>query len=290
MVKNHKEHPLLATQRDIELARVDISLRLERWRSLQADHMASAQNSLPSTSSAVADDEEPHLPSYFSRSERAEMSLSELAEEELALRRVQIVECIMQLRRSAKKLSYSRAQKKKHLPGQGTGTRATVIRNAIEFNQECLLLIYGVARHALIHLSEDNQVGEAFPPLTAADLYRKSTSHKRQLGDSRRSDGKLWVVGARVSMISDSGSHHGEDDAEGGGGGAGEASGDSDGKLWSPMIGLSIAEVEEWDREGERSLHKHSHLTPYHTKRIECNGIVLGRICNGGSRSSRLNI
>lgn len=219
----------------------------------------------PPSSEAVKEvqDELLYLPSHFSESDREELGLSELGEEELELRRVQVVECIMQLRRSAKKHSSVRAQKRKDLPGQHTGTRAAGVRIALEFNQECLLRIYNVGREALVQLSKDTQDGISFPHLTSADLFRKPTTHKRQLGDSRRPDGMLWRVGARADVGSTSNEGQEMEEGEGGGGGGGEdgagggeGNGDgwADGKLWSPIIGLSIAEVEEWDREG-----KHSH-------------------------------
>lgn len=213
------------------------------------------------------------------------MCLEELAEEELELRRVQVVECIMQLRRSAKRLSSARAQKKKDGRGQYEGSRSTTLRHSLEFNQECLLLIYNLGRQALISLSPDKHVAEAFPPLCAADLFRKTTTEKRQLGDSRRADGELWKVGARASLSSESqdpspsssqphsldpltqtphqpsavsehpptsGTRTARGDSSEGGGEQGEKERErEDGRLWSPVLGLSVKEVEEWDLEGK---------------------------------------
>lgn len=210
-------------------------------------------------------DEELYLPSHYSRSERAKMQLSQLSSEELELRQIQVVECIMQLRHTTKKLSIARAEQKKDLPGQYTGTRATGIRNAIEFNQECLLLIYNAGRQAMVTLSDDESIGEAYPSLTLADCYRKATTHKREKGDSRRIDGKLWKTGARAETGTDPApgpeeEGEGEEADDGNDGTEKEKGGEADGsdggsrggKLWSPKIGLTVDEVEEWDREGKR--------------------------------------
>lgn len=245
--------------------------------------MSTVQAYILSETSAAIEDEEVYLPSFFSPSERAEMSLLELEKEELELRRAQIVECIMQLRRSAKKLSSARAQKKKDGRGQYEGSRSATQRHILEFNQECLLLIYNTGRKAFISLSDDEHIGEAFPALSTEDLFRKSTTEKRQLGDSRRSDGRLWGVGARATLDSatsvppsdhlsaspstptapaqtqhtTSESSNFEEDPPGdraGENGRRRETADEeriDGKLWSPVLGLSIAEVEEWDHEGK---------------------------------------
>lgn len=243
--------------------------------------MASAYSSIVSECSVPIENEVLYFPSHFSITERIDLCLLDLEKEELELRQAQVVECIMQLRCSAKKLSSARAQKKKDGRGQFEGGRSTTIRQSLEFNQECLLLIYNMGRQALVSLSDDSHIGEAFPHLSSDDLYRKPTTDKRQQGDSRRSDGKLWGVGARASVGSASSApastspvivpttsdqtedalvrsfdrslgeqstgQLGEDGSEGNGDAR------KDGKLWSPVIGLSIAEAEEWDREGERS-------------------------------------
>ena len=114
------------------------------------------------------------------------------------------------------------------------------------------------------------------PVLTQADLYRKSTVDKRQLGDTRRLDGKLWehqfTVGGPAQEPS-SGSRPYQSPVLDGSPlwkvdshDPGETSDNRDadrpvvgeGKLWNPVIGLSESECDEWEREGYLQFFCHS--------------------------------
>lgn len=203
MRKSNTIRPLLATQKDIELNVEDISSRLEKWRDLQAVHTPSVQVTkitAPDTrESSKVEYEKLYLPSSFSIEDRKLMSLEELGAEEFELREGQVIECILQLRRLEKRLSALRDVKRKDRPGQATGTRSTNLRNSLEASQSTLLLIYNLGREALSSLAMDPSaqasVEAKYPPLSKSDLFRKPTSHKRQLGDSNRLDGRVWVAG-----------------------------------------------------------------------------------------------
>lgn len=269
----------MASEEDIALAESDIRLRIKRWRNLQAAHMPDVDEAVLSQapSGSGIEEERIHLPSSFLAEERESMLLNDLAEEEIELRKAQVVECILQLRRSAKRLSAIRGLKKKDDRGQKEGGRATSQRHSIEFTQECLLAIYSIGRHALVALDAGRTSFEKqFPILTSDDLSRKATTHKRQMGDSHRAEGALWGVNPRGTYIpsspsllghpSSSQSHsrsissqppkisevtnsqsdtylrasqsfHGNDES-------------SAGKLWDPMLGLSSEEMEKWELEG----------------------------------------
>lgn len=276
MREAHDNRPLLASKRDIELTQEDISQRLERWRDQQAVHMPSVKLTVLSDDFSLLEDEILHLPSHFSDQDRKEFGLEELAREELALRRAQVVDCVLQLRRTAKKLSAAQGQKKKDTRGQNKSGRAHALRSNFEFHQDCLLRIYNTGRRSLISLSAEKlAVEESFPRLTAHDLFRKPTTESRQLGDSRRPDGMLWGLGARVDTHPESlsllqppnnspqqinASARGQSshfpssssapDKNEMAAGRTDASSDEIGKLWNPIIGLSAEEVEEWEREG----------------------------------------
>lgn len=272
--KHHKDHPLLASEQDITLTESDIKFRIERWRELQNAHMPHIKEAdvSPSPSESEIEDERLYLPCYFSSDERLSMHLIELAKEEKEIRTSQVVECILQLRRSAKRLSAMRDLKKKNESGQKPGTRATAQRHSIEFGQNCLLAIYGISRQALISLDDVNgSLAKQFPSLTVEDLSRKPTTHTRQMGDSHRAEGSLWGINPRGAYIPPSPSllaHPSvsrqrldstvdrpdilpsQNDSR-----ASIVQGQTRtigevGKLWSPTIGLTSKEVELWELEG----------------------------------------
>lgn len=132
----------------------------------------------------------------------------------------------------------------------------------VEKNQDCLLKIYNTARLALLSFSDDTEtIMQQFPLLSVDDLERKSTADKRQQGDSRRSEGRLWTTGvpkshlpsyAAQSTSTPSATYAPPDTVP-----ADPASssvplgGDlaSNAGLWSPTIGLSDMEREAWDSE-----------------------------------------
>lgn len=224
----------------------------------------------PSPSESEFEDERLYLPSYFSSSERHSMHLVKLAEEEKQIHKGQVIECILQLRRSAKRLSAIRDLRKKNETGQKPGTRATSQRHSIEFSQACLLGIYGVGRHALISLDDGSGSFETqFPNLTVDDLSRKPTTQTRQMGDSHRAEGSLWGINPQDtytspspsllahpsssrqrlnSTVKSSTSHPCQGGSQTGQGTL-HANEDA-GKLWSPIIGLTSKEVELWELEG----------------------------------------
>ena len=245
MKQQQRDHPLLATKQDIAMTQSDIVQRLDKWRDLQAIFMPSIRSIVQALqNSPGVENEELFLPSYFSNSDIVNYTLTTLADEELNLRDGQAYECILQLRRVMKTISAMRSLKRKDMRGQRHNTRANKQRDSLEVTRDHLLMIYRRARQALLSLTKDGQnTGECFPPLTIKDLYRKSTMDKRQLGDTHRTDGLLWVVASAGGSAS---------------GATEEADYDNDneydvymGKLWSPVIGLSDKELEQWESEGE---------------------------------------
>lgn len=251
----------------------DITHRLAKWRRLQAIHMSFVKPSTPSLESSAVENEDLHLPSSFPRSSREEMHLQDLANEELSFRESQVYECILQLRRTAKRLSVHRDFKKKESKTQQDHTRSNMQKKSIELSQETLLCIYNTGRQALLSLAnEDSSFESRFPSLTKADLFRKSTVHKRQGGDSHRSDGAIWVTGVSPwdggpptgngllthrssSSNAASSSSVSVDDRMDVVGRREEFrvrnEGGDVGKLWSPMLGMTESEADVWELEGK---------------------------------------
>lgn len=255
-------HKLLATKNELDLITSDIEKRLERWRNLQANFMPTVRDHVLAQPSVPIESETLFLPSHFSSELRKEMNLEALGAEEFQLREAEIFECIMQLRQYSMHLSYMNNQKKKDTQAQRNSSRSSTRRKTVEKNQDCLLKIYNTARAALLNFSVDTEaVLHQFPALSVDDLERKSTADKRQQGDSRRSEGKLWTTGVPKShlpsYLTQSTSMPQTTDSpldtvstslasssmvlDG-------PSADNSG-LWSPTIGLSDIEREAWDSE-----------------------------------------
>jgi hypothetical protein len=292
----HQDHPLLITEKGIATIQDDLTLRLEKWRDLQAIHMPKIKPLLLTQEPSELEDENLLLPSHFSDHDRAKLSLEELAEEEAKAREGQTHNCILQLRRVMKTISAMHKLKKKNSHGQRQCIRDRKQLDSLELTRDQILAIYSASRCALVSLrADDKDLAEQYPPLALADLYRKSTLEKRQRGDTHRADGGLWVATASQHLTiptstlplalpstASSSSHTSE---------AGirdlEHSDDNQtvelGKLWSPVIGLSHTELEDWEHEGKLLPlnNQQNNLTPS-TKRTKSSGTVRGRRCTDG--------
>jgi hypothetical protein len=176
----------VATQREIELIRSEVTNRIEKWRELQAIHMTCVKSLVLSEMPCGEEIEKLFLPSHFSAEDREQLKLTQLAVEEAKLREGQAVECIMQLRRVTKTISIMRRQKKKHDKGQRESSRSQSKIKNIECIRDRFLSIYGTCRTAMKNLGMlyNGELEERFPDLSVQDLFRKSTVNKRQLGDT----------------------------------------------------------------------------------------------------------
>ena len=166
-----------------------------------------------------------------------------LAEEEAQLRETQLFECILQLRSVGKNLSILQSIRRKEARGQQQNTRSRAHIEAMDLICDQILGIYNASREKLLVLKGGNGGVEKYSPLSKDDLSRKSTVKKRQLGDSRRPDGKLWYTGKSKGELLDSINASAAVAEE-------EELTVDVSKLWSPLIGLSNAEIERWEREG----------------------------------------
>jgi len=279
MKKEHKERPLLATKRDISMTTEDLMKRVERWRILQSVHMpsiievsgmktgAAGVKKSVVMGEAEADGEEGgeeegkrndadameieneylYLPSDFGEPDRHQLQLTDLAQEEAMLREGHAYECILQLRQIAKLISIFHYLRQKNNRGQRQNTRSQVKREALELTRDRLLETYNTTRKALSSLCNDNnRISERFPPLTVDDLYRKPTVDKRQLGDTYRPDGRLWSLGKPSHSVIAAPSSQSTIDLP-----SESPQARQSGRLWSPIIGLTDAEMEAWELEGQ---------------------------------------
>jgi hypothetical protein len=204
LIRRNLEHSLVSTKKEISSVRAEIAERIDEWRPHQVKLMAAVRPLVEATDPCDPENQPLYLPSSFPTSGRSELGLTDLARMEACLREGQAGDLILQLRRVEKTLSAHNGYRKKNVKGQAQATRS---RSKIEqqaFVRDCLLETYESCRGALKsldHLQHQDGAPERFPALTRADLYRKGTTVKWQLGDTYRPDGLLWVLDSTSDVV-----------------------------------------------------------------------------------------
>jgi hypothetical protein len=193
LTKLYQSHPLNTTKNDIAKLRDETHSRLLRWRTLQAEHMPMIREKIIAQLSCAIEDEKLFLPSSFVDIERDELGLSGLAEDESKLREGQACGAIVSLRFLVKMITSLQDKRKADDAGQQLSTRARSHIQSVEATRDRILHIYNITRKALMSLGKDELV-KRFPPLSHADLFRKSTEKRRQLNDTYREDGRIWGI------------------------------------------------------------------------------------------------
>jgi len=200
------------------------------------------------------------LPSEFDELDRIRLNLVNLAEEEGKLREGHAFSCILQLQRLMKTTSALQLLRKKNMRGQRQNTRAHTQHNALDLTCDRLLEVYNTTQKALTSIyPNDTHISEQFPPLTKEDLQRKSTVDKRQLGDTYRTDGRLWRLGSSTRRTTATALTSSDPSASPSQSASPSVPSSQDvqnsgisgsGRLWDPRIGLTTEEMEEWELEG----------------------------------------
>src|ERR1700733_12248242 len=85
MVTVYKEHPLMATENEIDESRSIIFERIGMWRAHQQRFMPTAATRALTSPPCEPENESLYLPSDFTILERSELLLTEIAEEEADL-------------------------------------------------------------------------------------------------------------------------------------------------------------------------------------------------------------
>lgn len=129
-----------------------------------------------------------YLPSDFTEKERKEMGLIELGIEEARWREAQAFDTLRALQNIVKALGALRRRQFKNDRQQKQNSRAgDHVEEGIK-RRNRHMESFNVARVAMIALNGTSN----FPLLTESDLFMKSVQQKRQVGDSKRTDGLLW--------------------------------------------------------------------------------------------------
>ena len=190
-MKRNAEHPLVEMRKTIESRQKKLSTCLAKFFDEQAKAMPTITGRSQSKPKNV-EDTILHLPSDFTATERLELKLEPLAHEEKLLREGELVDALAEVRDTAQHLTCARTRKQKHARHQRQNTRTLSQVLEAENERNAAIEDYNAARVQLLRLVDEDP---RFPPLTIKDTFRKSTELKRQVGDSRRGEGKIWSVG-----------------------------------------------------------------------------------------------
>ncbi|KAJ7931951.1 hypothetical protein B0H13DRAFT_1857371 [Mycena leptocephala] len=196
-VKDAKEQDLQSLASEIASRREKLEARLGPWQrevmpSIGDKVAAQSRMSPPSQ----IEDEILYLPSDLTAGERRELELVSLGIEEARWREGQAFDALRATRTVVKAIRALGDRKEKHDRKQKQNSRSgDQIKDALR-RRDFRMAMYELARQALIsvdHLSAGPN--SEFPPLSVADTFMKSVVKKRQLGDSRLTDGATLYYG-----------------------------------------------------------------------------------------------
>ncbi|KAK1221214.1 hypothetical protein PQX77_015973 [Marasmius sp. AFHP31] len=172
-------------KRDIEERQECLKARVKIWRKLQSELMPKVEGDVLKQGACDIEKEVLFLPSDYDEVQRKEKELDSLAELEKTLREGELYDAIEEVCQSSKNQSIVRDQKDKNDRGTRANTRSLLQLKTIYVELLCCIDDYNHARRSLHALGS----GLDLPEMKEEDTYRKSTVHKRGLGDSRRTDG-----------------------------------------------------------------------------------------------------
>lgn len=141
-----------------------------------------------------------YFPSDLSASELEAYQLVSLAEVEMTLRQGRIYDAIRSIQLARKTCDALSSDKNKNARGQVQKTRATARIETPERLIAAEITNYNASQAALAKLG-----GEILPMMTVQDTYWKPTHTRREVGDSRLNNGRIYntgiTAGAQVKPI-----------------------------------------------------------------------------------------
>jgi hypothetical protein len=227
LVKFHHEHPLKTTADQIVRTTTRLEQWLSSWREVQRQCMPEVdlepgQPDVPQSADmhqegesdrewvdhgsadACLEDELLGLPSDLRADQRNSPAMSDMVSTECAFRIGEVNDLLKEIRKTVKHLGILEHDKVVHTRGQDQNTRANnQIRDHIR-ERDLLIAHYNASRQALISLGEgDDAIAQSYPVLTVKDTFRKWPEARRQIGDSRRLDAKLWTTAGLAPIPTD---------------------------------------------------------------------------------------
>lgn len=134
------------------------------------------------------------LPSDLSLDERGLLCSSVLIDAEISLRHAEAFEALESIRASVRSLDALNRESVVQLRQQSQQTRSARLVRSKVLRKEVGISTYNRARdclEALGVLSTESLRGY-YPRLTVADTIRRNPVYRREIGDSRVNDGRVW--------------------------------------------------------------------------------------------------
>ncbi|KAH9486111.1 hypothetical protein JR316_0000175 [Psilocybe cubensis] len=187
-----EEYPM--APKEMLSRRTKLAKLIKGWKTLQQDVMGTALCSVETSSIDKPECTKLYLPSSFSATDRAKYDLEGLAADELLLRKGNIFDTIRNIQDTSKTLSSMRTERQQNDRGQTARTRSKSKLEDVERLLSLQIHIYNLCRQALVSLGGD-EYSSMFPEMTVADTYWVPTHLRREIGTSRKSDGRIFNPG-----------------------------------------------------------------------------------------------
>jgi hypothetical protein len=193
-VAAHRKNPLESLEKEIGSRRAKLQLRITHWRAEQKLIMPNVANHILEADPCDVELENLFLPSCLDTHARLQAEVTDLGIEEGKLREGAVFDALHMTQTAVKTISTLQGNKAKNSRGQAQNTRSVKTIGDVEACRNLHIDSYNAHRMAMISLGIINadDPKSPFPPLQLKDTFMKSTTQRRQLGDSRRTDGILW--------------------------------------------------------------------------------------------------
>ncbi|KAJ7239653.1 hypothetical protein C8J57DRAFT_1564709 [Mycena rebaudengoi] len=212
LIAQRTEHELVAVQKEIDGRSSKLQKLVTAFRQQQKRIMPSVADKVAAQAAASPappiEREKLFLPSDLTAVERMNLDLISLGIEESRWREGQAFDALRATQNLVKTVTALGDRKRKQERQQKQNTRAGDQISEIVRRRNVRMAGYEAARQAMISLgSLDASPDLRFPLLTETDLFMKSVRQKRHVGDSQRTDGRLFqapVGGLEVPVASTS--------------------------------------------------------------------------------------
>jgi len=214
LVKHDAKHTLASIRDQIDSRRKKLIPQLTKFFARQQTIMPTLTTQATGPKSTNVKDTILHLPSDLTSTQRLELGLEAIAREEKFLREGEACDALMETRSASQLVSCGWSQKRKHARHQKQNTRSLTYIKGLQDARDEKIDKYNHARSKLLCLVDSNP---RFPPLMVQDTLRKPTDIRRQLGDSKLTDGLLWrthLVHHRASTMKENPNVYDSDDGE----------------------------------------------------------------------------
>lgn len=177
----------------ISQARAKLSQDLGVWCKVQLQRFPKLRDHIPLVDFTTPEEEELKLPSAFTPEMRHLLGLAKLGNVEYNLREGQAHDALQSLRQVIQEFNYNLLDKRGNVHGVQATLRSESFLRLFTADKHAATAKYQVAREALISLglSEGDSI---WHPLLDTELWGKSVSKKRKLGDSKIRDPWFWSV------------------------------------------------------------------------------------------------